>query len=81
MPDLNPKIVVHHFVVKKGVRHVKQAQKQFRLKLVPLNKIEVNKLIEVEFIREVKCLTWISSIVPIQIRISRRMGKSAFASI
>ncbi|XP_027122222.1 uncharacterized protein [Coffea arabica] len=66
MPGLSPKVAVYHLTVKKGVRPVKQAQWRFRPDLIPLIKIEVNKLIEAEFIREVKYPTWISSIVPVR---------------
>ncbi|XP_070005785.1 uncharacterized protein [Nicotiana sylvestris] len=63
MPGLDPKIAVHHLAVKNGARPVKQAQRHFRPNLVPFIKIEVNKLIEAGFIREVKYPTWVSSIV------------------
>ena len=35
MPGLNPNIALHHLEVKKGVHQVKQAQRHFRLELVP----------------------------------------------
>ncbi|XP_070015574.1 uncharacterized protein [Nicotiana sylvestris] len=66
MPGLDPKVAVHYLEVKNGARPVKQAQRRFRLDLVPLIESEVNKLIEAGFIREVKYPTWVSSIVPIR---------------
>ncbi|XP_070022327.1 uncharacterized protein [Nicotiana sylvestris] len=66
MPGLDPKVVVHHLVVKNGTHPVKQAQRHFRSDLVPLIETEVNKLIEAGFIREVKYPTWVSSIVPLR---------------
>ncbi|KAL0308141.1 UNVERIFIED_CONTAM: hypothetical protein Sangu_2992700 [Sesamum angustifolium] len=66
MPGLDPKVVVHHLSVKKGTRPVKQSQRRFQPELIPLIKGEVNKLIEVSFIREVKYPMWISSIVPVR---------------
>ncbi|KAL0455744.1 UNVERIFIED_CONTAM: hypothetical protein Slati_0913600 [Sesamum latifolium] len=65
MPGLDPK-AVHQLSIIKGARPVKQAQRRFRPELVPLIEVEVNKLIEVGFIREVKYPTWISSIVPVR---------------
>ncbi|KAL0449525.1 UNVERIFIED_CONTAM: Transposon Tf2-12 polyprotein [Sesamum latifolium] len=65
IPGLDPKVAVHHLLVKKGARPVKQGQRRFRPELIPLVEIEVNKLIEVGFIREVKYPMWISSIVPV----------------
>ncbi|KAL0372528.1 UNVERIFIED_CONTAM: Transposon Tf2-12 polyprotein [Sesamum calycinum] len=56
MPELDPKVAVHHLSVKKGARPVKQGQRRFRPELIPLIEGEVNKLIEVSFIREVKDL-------------------------
>ncbi|KAL0287782.1 UNVERIFIED_CONTAM: Transposon Tf2-12 polyprotein [Sesamum calycinum] len=66
MPGLDPKVAIHQLSIRKGARPVKQAQRRFRPELVPLIEVEVNKLIEVGFIREVKYPTWISSIVPIR---------------
>ncbi|KAL0453380.1 UNVERIFIED_CONTAM: Transposon Tf2-12 polyprotein [Sesamum latifolium] len=56
MPGLDSKVAVHHLSVKKGARPVKQDQRRFRPELIPLIETEVNKLIEVGFIREVKDL-------------------------
>ncbi|XP_073120324.1 uncharacterized protein [Henckelia pumila] len=66
MPGLDPNVVVHHLAVKKGSRPIKQAQRRFRPELIPPIKTEINKLIEVGFIREVKYPTWISNIVPVK---------------
>ncbi|KAL0339232.1 UNVERIFIED_CONTAM: hypothetical protein Sangu_1445300 [Sesamum angustifolium] len=66
MPGLDPKVAVHQLSIRKGARPIKQAQCRFRPELVPLIEIEVKKLIEVGFIREVKYPTWISSIVPVR---------------
>ncbi|KAL0293006.1 UNVERIFIED_CONTAM: hypothetical protein Sradi_6960400, partial [Sesamum radiatum] len=77
MPGLDPKVAVHHLSVKKGARPVKQGQRRFRPELIPLIEGEVNKLIEVGFIREVKYPMWISSIVPVR----RRMGKFEYVLI
>ncbi|XP_019229834.1 PREDICTED: uncharacterized protein LOC109210816 [Nicotiana attenuata] len=66
MPCLDHKVVVHHLAVRRSARPVKQAQRRFRPELVPLIETKVNKLIEAGFVREVKYLTWISSIVPVR---------------
>jgi len=63
MPGLDPKVAVHRLSIKKGVSPKKQPQRRFRPELVLEIKKEVNKLIEVGFIREVKYLTWIANIV------------------
>ncbi|KAK3005480.1 hypothetical protein RJ639_017513 [Escallonia herrerae] len=52
MLGLDPKVAVHHLAVKSGVRPVKQAQRMFHLKVVLEIEVEINKLIEVGFIRE-----------------------------
>ncbi|XP_075483743.1 uncharacterized protein LOC142523894 [Primulina tabacum] len=44
----------------------KMAQRRFRPELIPVIENDVNKLIEVGFISEVKYPTWISSIVPVR---------------
>ena len=66
MLGLNPNIALHHLTVKKGVCPVKQAQRRFRPELIPQIEIEVNKLIEAGFIREVQYPEWIANIVPIK---------------
>ncbi|KAI3459819.1 hypothetical protein Pfo_016482 [Paulownia fortunei] len=55
MPGLDPKVAVHHLSIKKRA-----------CPLVPLIEAEVNILIKVGFIQEVKYSTWISSIVPVR---------------
>ncbi|KAL0317360.1 UNVERIFIED_CONTAM: hypothetical protein Sangu_2150300 [Sesamum angustifolium] len=52
MPGLDPKVAVHHLSLKKGARPVKEGQRRFRSELIPFIEGEVNKLIEVSFIRE-----------------------------
>ncbi|XP_070015187.1 uncharacterized protein [Nicotiana sylvestris] len=66
MPSLDPKVAVHHLVVKNGARLVKQAQRCFRPVLVPLIETEVNKLTKAGFICKFKYPTWVSSIVPVR---------------
>ncbi|CAM8911187.1 unnamed protein product [Rhodiola kirilowii] len=66
MPGLNPKIALHRLAIKKGVGPKKQSQRQFRPELVPEIEKEINKLIDADFIREVKYPTWIANIVPVR---------------
>ncbi|XP_050939332.1 uncharacterized protein LOC127148938 [Cucumis melo] len=54
MPGFDPKVAVHHLAIKPGYRPIKQAQRRFRLELIPQIEVEVNKLIEAGFICEVK---------------------------
>ena len=73
MPGLDPKVVVHHLAIKPRYRSIKQAQRRFRLEFIPQIEVEVNKLIEAGFIREVKYPTWIVNIVPV-----KKTGSFAF---
>ena len=66
MPGLDPKVVVHYLSIRHGVRPTKQAQRRFWPELIAQIEVEVNKLIEVGFIREVKYPSWISNIVPVR---------------
>jgi len=63
MPRLDPKVTVHYLSLRKGVSPKKQLHRHFHSKLVPKIEREANKLIEAEFIREVKYPTWIASVV------------------
>ncbi|GKV04930.1 hypothetical protein SLEP1_g17015 [Rubroshorea leprosula] len=66
MPGLAPKVAVHCLAVKHGVRPMKQSQQRFRPDLIPQIEVEVDKLIEAGFIREVYYPSWIVNIVPVR---------------
>ncbi|TYK30252.1 uncharacterized protein E5676_scaffold595G00790 [Cucumis melo var. makuwa] len=66
MLGLDPKVEVYHLAIKPGYRPIKQAQQHFRPELISQIEVEVNKLIEAGFIREVKYPTWIANIVPVR---------------
>jgi len=66
MPGLDPKVVVHHLSIEKGISPEKQPQRHFHPELVPEIKKEVNKLIKAGFIHKVKYPTWIANIVPVR---------------
>ncbi|KAL0540350.1 hypothetical protein IC582_024587 [Cucumis melo] len=66
MPRLDPKVSVHHLAIKPGYRRIKQAQQRFQPKLILQIEVDVNKLIEAGFIREVKYPTWIANIFPVR---------------
>ncbi|KAM1443840.1 hypothetical protein ACFX2I_040069 [Malus domestica] len=63
MPGLDPVIAVHHLAVKPGTRPIKQTQRRYRSELIPQIEVEIDKLIEAGFIREVQYPKWISNIV------------------
>ncbi|KAM2200491.1 hypothetical protein ACFX1R_000437 [Malus domestica] len=63
MPGLVPIIVMHRLVVKPGTRPIKQTQRRYQSELIPQIEVEINKLIEAGFIREVQYPKWISNIV------------------
>ena len=44
MPGLDPTVAVHQLAIKQGMRPIKQAQRRFRLELLPQIETEVNKL-------------------------------------
>ena len=66
MPGLDPKVAVHRLAISKERRYVKQAPRRFRPELEVQIKAEIDKLIDVGFIREVKYPTWLASIVPVK---------------
>jgi len=66
MPGLDPKVAIHNLAIRNGVSPKKQPKQHFRPQLIPEIEQEVNKLIDVGFIREVKYPTWITNIVPMR---------------
>ena len=66
MPGLDPTIAVHRLAIKQGVHPIKQAQRRFRLDLLPQIEAKVHKLEQAGFIREVQFPKWIANIVPVK---------------
>ncbi|CAL2265601.1 unnamed protein product [Prunus armeniaca] len=66
MSGLDPIVVVHQFVVKPGTHPIKQTQRHFSPELLGQIEAEVDKLITIEFIREVKYPIRILNIVPVK---------------
>ncbi|KAI5323336.1 hypothetical protein L3X38_032408 [Prunus dulcis] len=79
MPGLDPKVAVHHLAVKPGTRPMKQTQRRFRPELLSQIEAEVDKLIAVGFIREVKYPTWIANIVPVKKKITGQIRHEALS--
>ncbi|XP_062114336.1 uncharacterized protein LOC133825400 [Humulus lupulus] len=65
MPSLDPNVAVHRLAVLKDVPPVKQSQRRIRPELISKIEAEIDKLIRVGFIREVKYPTWLANIVPV----------------
>nr|XP_028946885.1 uncharacterized protein LOC114820431 [Malus domestica] len=61
MPGLDTKVAVHRLAVSKERRYVKQAPRHFRPELEVQIKAEIDKLIDVGFIREVQYPTWLAN--------------------
>ncbi|KAI5349454.1 hypothetical protein L3X38_002341 [Prunus dulcis] len=70
MQGLDPKVAVHHLAVKPGTRPIKQTQRRLRPELLSQIEAEVDKLIAIGFIKEVKYPTWITNIVPVKKKIT-----------
>ncbi|KAG9458862.1 hypothetical protein H6P81_003370 [Aristolochia fimbriata] len=66
MHGLDPTVAIHKLAIKSGVKPIKQSQRRFRPELVPEIEKEVDKLLKVDFIREVKYPSWIANIVPVK---------------
>ena len=66
MPGLDPNMAVHKLSVSKEKHPTKQAQRRYRLELVVQIKDEIDKLINVGFIREVYYPKWLANIVPVK---------------
>jgi hypothetical protein len=66
MPGLDRSIVEHRLPLKKGFRPFQQRACQMRTEVLEEVKKEIEKMLEVGFIRPCMYVEWISSIVPIQ---------------
>jgi hypothetical protein len=66
MPGLDRSIVEHRLPLKKGFRSFQQRAHQLRAEVLEEVKKEIEKMLEVGFIRPCRYAKWISSIVPVQ---------------
>jgi hypothetical protein len=66
MPGLDRSIVEHRLPLKKGFWPSQQRVRQMRIEVLEEVKKEIEKIVEVGFIRSCRYTEWISSIVPIQ---------------
>jgi hypothetical protein len=66
MPGLDRSIVEHRLPLKPGFRPFQQQARQMKAEILEEVKKEVEKMIEVGFIRTCRYAEWISSVVPVQ---------------
>ena len=66
MPRLNENFVVHNLIIKKGVIPVKQKLRKIPFEVFLLVKKEIEKLLEVGFIKPIDYLEWMGNVVPIK---------------
>ncbi|GLJ21626.1 hypothetical protein SUGI_0402520 [Cryptomeria japonica] len=65
MPGLDPDLVMHHLIVKPGAKPVKQKLRKMHPQVALLVKAELEKLLDVRFIRPIDYPEWISNLVPV----------------
>jgi hypothetical protein len=66
MPGLDKSIVERRLPLKKGFQPFQQRARQMKAKVLEEVKKEVEKMLEVGFIRPCRYAEWISSVVPVQ---------------
>jgi hypothetical protein len=66
MPGLDRSIVEHRLPLKPGFRPFQQRARQMKAEVLEEVKKEVEKMLEVGFIRTCRYAEWISSVVPVQ---------------
>ena len=66
MLGLSPNLVTHKLKMDPNVKRVKQPPRKYNLGVEEKIKVEVNKLLKVGFIEEIKCPSWLANIVPVK---------------
>lgn len=66
MPGLDPELVTHKLNVDPKSKPMKQPARKYRLDVEEKIKAEVNILLKVRFIEEIKCLEWLANIVTVK---------------
>lgn len=65
MPRLDPKLVLNHLQLLSEAKPYKQKLRKMHPQIVLLVKVELQKLLDVGFIRPIDYVEWISNLVPI----------------
>ena len=66
MLGFDPKLVTHKLNVNPKAKLVKQLARTYCLDVEEKIKVEVDKLLKAGFIEEIKCLEWLTNIVPMK---------------
>ena len=66
MPGIDPSVITHHLNVSLSYKPVCQKKRVFALERDNAIKEEVQKLITIEFIREVYYLDWVANVVMVK---------------
>jgi hypothetical protein len=73
MPGLSRELVEHWLPIKAGFRPYKQGSRNFKPKIVRRVKEEVDRLLQVEFIQPCCYADWVSNIVPVDKKNTRKI--------
>ena len=65
MPGLDPDLIMHHLSIAPGIKPVKQKLHKMHPHVALLVKVELEKLLKVDFIHAIDYAKWISNIVPV----------------
>lgn len=63
MPRLDPKLMLHHLPLLLGIKSYKKKIHKMHPKIALLVKVELQKLLDVGFIRSIDYVEWISNLV------------------
>ena len=66
MPGLSSKVALHHLSVSDDIKPIQQSKRKHNSALENQISAEIEKLEEVNFIREVQYPTWLANIVPVK---------------
>lgn len=66
MSSLGSRLVTHKLIIKEGTKPVKQAPRNFRPESEIQIKQEIQKILEVGFIKPIQHPTWLPNIVPVK---------------
>lgn len=66
MPDFDPQLVTHKLNIREGCKPIKQAPRNFRPELEVQIKEEIQKLLDVGFIKPIQHPIWLANIVPVK---------------
>jgi hypothetical protein len=78
MPGLSREVVEHTLLIKQGFKPYRQPPRSFNHDLLSRIKEDIEHLLEAKFIRPCRCAEWVSNIIPVEKKNTKKIRVCVF---